>query len=100
MKICFEYAIARVWGVFSAGGVGKHSGGCSTRRLSKTISLLCRPISGPPLQNRDPLKTPFSNLKQVDNLSGYSERSYGNDYSYGSLGPLRRIPPRPWGGKF
>ena len=46
----FEYAIARVWGDLLRGRGGQIIPGLSTRRLSMTISLLCRPISGPPFR--------------------------------------------------
>jgi hypothetical protein len=63
----FEYAIARVWGDFPRG-----------RGQAKTIAdyLAALPADKrATLQNFDPLKNRFTNLKQVDNLSGYSERS-------------------------
>lgn len=71
----FEYAVARMWGDLLRG-----RGGQTFRGLfnAKTIedNLAALPADKrAALQNRDPLKTPFTNLKQVDNLSGYSERS-------------------------
>jgi hypothetical protein len=68
-----EYSIARVWGDFLRG-----RGGQTFRGQAKTIEdyLAALPADKrATLQNFDPLKKPFSNLKQVDNLSGYSERS-------------------------
>ncbi len=68
----FEYAIARVWGDFLRGR------GQIFRGQAKTIAdyLAALPADKrATLQNFDPLKNPFTNLKQVDNLSGYSERS-------------------------
>ena len=62
----FEYAIARVWGDLLRG-----------RGQAKTIAdyLAALPADKrAALQNCDQ-KRPFTNLKQVDNLSGYSERS-------------------------
>jgi hypothetical protein len=68
----FEYAIARVWGDFLRGR------GPIFRGQAKTIAddLAALPADKrASLQNFDRLKNPFTNLKQVDNLSGYSERS-------------------------
>ena len=62
-----EYAIARVWGDLLRG-----------RGQAKTIAdyLAALPADKrATLQNFDALKNPFTNLKQVENLSGYSERS-------------------------
>jgi hypothetical protein len=67
-----EYAIARLWGDLLRGR-GQTFGG-----QSKTITdyLAALPADKrTTLQNFAPLKYPFSNLKQVDNLNGYSERS-------------------------
>src|SRR5436190_15607170 len=67
-----EYAIARVWGDLLRGR------GQIFRGQAKTIAdyLAVLPADKrAALQNCDPLKNPFTNLKQVDNLSGYSERS-------------------------
>jgi hypothetical protein len=66
----FEYAVARVWGDFFRGR--------GFRGQAKTLSdyLAALPADQrATLQNLDRLKNPFTNLKQVDNLSGYSERS-------------------------
>jgi hypothetical protein len=63
----FEYSVARVWGDFLRG-----------RGQAKTLTdyLAALPADKrATLQNFDPQKNPFSNLKQVDNLSGYCERS-------------------------
>jgi hypothetical protein len=68
----FEYTIARVWGDLVRGR------GQIFRGQAKTIAdyLAALPADKrATLQNFDPQKNPFSNLKQVDNLSGYSERS-------------------------
>jgi hypothetical protein len=62
----FDYTIARVWGDLLRG-----------RGQAKTMAdyLAALPADKrAALQNCDP-KRPFTNLKQVDNLSGYSERS-------------------------
>jgi hypothetical protein len=67
-----EYAIARVWGDSLRGR------GQIFRGQAKTIAdyLAALPTDKrAALQNFDPLKNPFTNLKQVDNLSGYSERT-------------------------
>lgn len=64
----FEYAIARGWGDFLRGRGGQ----------AKTIadSLAALPAEKrAALQNCDPQKNPWTNLKQVDSLSGYSERT-------------------------
>src|SRR5437667_1140307 len=63
----FEYAIARVWGDFLRG-----------RGQAKTIAdyLAALPADKrAALQNLNLLKNPFTNLKQVENLCGHSERS-------------------------
>ena len=65
-----EYASARVWGDLLRGR--------GYQGQAKTISdyLAALPADKrATLQNFDPEKNPFSNLKQIDNLSGYSERS-------------------------
>ena len=61
--------------IFSAGGVGKHSGGCPDAKTIDDYLAALPADKRAALQNFDPLKNPFTNLKQVDNLSGYSERS-------------------------
>ena len=66
----FEYATARMWGDLVRGQI--------FRGQAKTIAdyLAALPADKrATLQNFDPQKNPFTNLKQVDNLSGYSERS-------------------------
>jgi hypothetical protein len=68
----FEYAIARLWGDFLRGR------GQIFRGQAKAIAdyLAALPADKrATLQNFDPLKNPFTNLKQVDNLPAYSERS-------------------------
>jgi hypothetical protein len=67
-----EYAIARMWGDFLRGR------GQIFRGQAKTITEYLAAVPADKratLQNFDPQKNPFTNLKQVDNLSGYSERS-------------------------
>ena len=71
----FDYTIARLWGNLLHG-----RGGQTFRELfnAKTIEdyLAALPADKrAALQNCAPPKNPFTNLKQVDNLSGYSERS-------------------------
>jgi len=68
----FEYAMARLWGDFLRGR------GQTFQGQAKTIAdyLAALPADKrATLQNFDPQKNLFTNLKQVDNLSGYSERS-------------------------
>jgi hypothetical protein len=68
----FEYAIARVWGDFLRGR------GQTFQGQAKTIDdyLAALPAERrAALQNFDWQKKPFTNLKQVDELSGYTERS-------------------------
>jgi hypothetical protein len=68
----FEYAMARVWGDFLRGR------GQTFQGQAKTIDdyLAALPAERrAALQNFDWLKNPFTNLKQVDELSGYTERS-------------------------
>src|SRR5262245_26980547 len=67
-----EYQVARVWGDFFRGR------GQVFRGQAKTIDdyLAALPADKrATLQNFDSLKNPFTNLKEVENLSGYSERS-------------------------
>jgi hypothetical protein len=71
----FEYAIARVCGDLLRG-----RGGHTYRELFNAQPLEDYLAALPAekraaLQNYEPLKNPFNNLKQLDNLSGYSERS-------------------------
>lgn len=63
-----EYAIARGWGDFLRGR------GQIYRGQAQTLAALPADQRAT-LQKFDPLKNPFNNLKQVENLSGYSERS-------------------------
>ena len=78
MKIGLNMLSLACGAIFSAGGVCKHSRGCPRR---ETNSMRMTDLAALPadkratLQNFDLLKNPFTNLKQVDNLSGYSERS-------------------------
>ena len=71
MKTCLSMLSLACGAIFSAGGV-KHSGAWQ----GTSLYLAALPADQrATLQNCDPLKNPFTNLKQVDNLSGYSERS-------------------------
>ncbi len=86
-----EYYLARLWGDFLRGRGVQTFGGqfgnpwaevIKPRALkqSKTKTIEEYPAALPAnkrtaLQNLDPLKNPFTNLKQVESLSGYSERS-------------------------
>jgi hypothetical protein len=84
----FEYAIARVWGDLLRGR------GQIFRGQAKTIAdyLAALPADKrATLQNFDRLKNPFTNLKQVDNLSGYRERGLWQRLQLWRLGtqPLR-----------
>jgi hypothetical protein len=87
----FEYAIARMWGDFLRGR------GQIFRGQSKTIEdhLAALPADqrAATLQNFDRLKGPFTNLKQVENLSGYSERSLWQRLQLWRLGTA---PTRAW----
>jgi hypothetical protein len=68
----FDHAIARVWGDCLRGR------GQTFQGQAKTIDdyLAALPADQrAALQNFDSLKTPFTNLKEVENLSGHSERS-------------------------
>ena len=67
-----EYQVARWWGDLLRGR------GQIFRGQAKTVAdyLAALPADNrSALQNFDPSESPFTNLKQVDNLSGYSERS-------------------------
>jgi hypothetical protein len=71
----FEYAIARMWGDLLRGRGGQTFRGlCNAQTIEGYLAALPADQRAT-LQNFDPLKTPFTNLEQVDNLSGYSERS-------------------------
>ncbi len=63
----FEYATARMWGDLFRGR------GPVETRVDYLAALPADQRAS--LQNFDPQKVPFNNLKQVDNLAGYSERS-------------------------
>ncbi len=66
-----EYATARLWGDLLRGR------GQTVREQAKAFAdhLATLPQEQrAALKNADPLKSRFSNLKQVDNLSGYTER--------------------------
>jgi hypothetical protein len=76
----FEYAMARVWGDFLRG---------RGQTFQKTIDdyLAALPTDQrAALQNFDWQKKPFTNLKEVDNLSGYSERSLWQRFQLWRLG--------------
>jgi hypothetical protein len=63
-----EYYTARLWGDFLRGrGVQTFRGHLGNPWVPADKRAA--------LQNLDPLKKPFTNLKQIENLSGYSERS-------------------------
>jgi hypothetical protein len=86
----FEYTIARVWGDLLRGR------GQIFRGQAKTIAdyLAALPADKrATLQNFDPLKNRFTNLKQVDNLSGYNERSLWQRLQLWRLGTA---PTRVW----
>jgi hypothetical protein len=79
-----EYGSARVWGDFlrGRGQFGNSwAEGSKLRRLKYPQATIDEYLPALPaekraaLQDVDPLKNPFTNLKQIENLSGYSERS-------------------------
>ena len=85
-----EYAVARVWGDFLRGR-GQILRGQAT---TIDVSLAALPADErAALQNFGPLKNPFTNLKQIDNLSGYSERSLWQRLQLWRLGTA---PTRAW----
>jgi hypothetical protein len=65
----FEYVIARAWGDFLRG-----RGQTFQKTINDYLAAL-RAERRAALQNFDWQKKPSTNLKQIDNLSGYSERS-------------------------
>jgi hypothetical protein len=71
----FEYAIARVWGDLLRGRGGQTFRGLFNAKTIEDYLAALPADKRAALQNCDALKNPFTNLKQVDNLSGYSERS-------------------------
>jgi hypothetical protein len=71
----FDYAMARVWGDLLRGRGGQTFRGLLSAKAIEDYRAILPADKRAALQNRDPLKNPFTNLKQVDNLSGYSERS-------------------------
>jgi hypothetical protein len=85
-----EYQVARLWGDFLRGR------GQIFRGQAKTIDdyLIALPAERrAALQNFDRLKNLFTNLKQIDNLSGYSERSLWQRLQLWRLGTA---PTRAW----
>lgn len=66
-----EYATARMWGDLLRGQGGQMFRGQSTEGYLAALPAVQRA----PLQNRDSMNGPFTNLRQVDSLSGYCERS-------------------------
>lgn len=78
-----EYAIARLWGDFLRGR--------GFQEQAKTFLAALPADQQAALQNCDPLKNPFNNLKQVDNLAGYSERTLWQRLQLWRLGtsPMR-----------
>jgi hypothetical protein len=85
-----EYGVARLWGNYLRGR------GQTFQGQAKTIAdhLATLPAEKRArLQNFDWLKNPFTNLKQVDSLSGYSERSLWQRLQLCRLGaqPLRLL---------
>jgi hypothetical protein len=65
----FEYAIARLWGDLLRGRGQTFQG-----QIDDYLAALPAERRAA-LQNFDSLKNPFTNLKEVENLSGHSERS-------------------------
>jgi hypothetical protein len=70
-----EYAIARFWGDLLRGRGGQTFRGLFNAKNIEDYLAALPADKRAALQNFDPLKYPFYNLKQVDNLSRYSERS-------------------------
>ncbi len=66
-----EYATARMWGDLLRGNGGQMFRGQAAEGYLAALPALQRAR----LQNRDSMNGPFTNLIQVDNLSGYCERS-------------------------
>jgi len=71
----FEYAIARMWGDLLRGRGGQTFRGLFNAKTIEDYLAALPADKRAALHNRDPLKSPFTNLKQLDNLSGYSERN-------------------------
>jgi hypothetical protein len=67
-----EYQVARVWGDFLRGR-GQISRG-QAQTIADYLAALPADKRATP-KNSGPLTNPFTNLNQIDNLSGYSERS-------------------------
>ena len=86
----FEYAFSRVWGDFLRGR------GQATTIADNVGALPADQRAA--FQNFHPLKKPFTNLKQVDNLSGYSERSLWQRLKLWRLGtaPTRTYASVGW----
>jgi hypothetical protein len=82
-----EYQVARLWGDFLRGR-GQFRG------QAKADHLAALPAERrAALQNFDWPKNPFTNLKQIDNLSGFSERSQWQRLQLWRLGTA---PTRAW----
>lgn len=87
----FEYANARMWGDLLRGrGQAKAFANCLA-----TIPADQRAT----LQNCDPLKLSFTNLSQVDRLSGYRERSLWRRLQLWRLGTGPMLPAASLGGQ-
>jgi len=69
-----EYAVARLWGDLLRGRGSARVWDEYLRGQANTLAALPANQRAA-LQKVDALKKPFTNLKQVDDLSGYSERS-------------------------
>ena len=87
----FEYANARIWGDLLRGqGQAKVMANCLATWPAGQQGML---------QNCDPLKHPFTNLTQVDKLSGYRERTLWQRLQLWRLGTGSMSPLASLGGQ-
>lgn len=71
----FEYAVARMWGDLLRGRGGQTSGGLFNAKSVEGSLTALPPNERAAMQNVDQAKSPFFNLRQVDELTGYNERN-------------------------
>ena len=93
-----EYANARVWGDLLRGRGGQTLGGLFNATTMENNLATLPTDQRARFQYQDPLKSPFANLRQVDCLSGYTERSLWQRLQLWRLGtaPTRTCVSLGW----
>jgi hypothetical protein len=94
----FEYVIARVWGDLLRGRGGQTFRGLFDAQTVEDYLAALPADKRATFQNFGPLKYPFTNLKQLDNLSGYSKRSLWQRLQLWRLGTAPTRPSASMGG--